>query len=76
MVPAALELTGIRITGTEQGKLDSEVHHPLMGIVRPYLVVEREGLEKIIADEASFTADLFAVLPKYLPELTIEFLPK
>jgi hypothetical protein len=71
-----LQLNGIRITGTEQGILDSEVHHPFMGIIRPYVVVERAGLEKIIADEASFSADLFATLPKYLPELTIKFLPK
>jgi len=67
-------LTGIHVVKTESGKLESEVHHPFMGVIRPYVLIERGSIERMISDEASFSADVFATLPKYLPELTIKFL--
>lgn len=67
-------LTGIHVVKTESGKLESEVHHPFMGVIRPYVLIERGIIERMISDEASFSADVFATLPKYLPELTIKFL--
>ena len=67
-------LTGIHVVKTESGKLESEVHHPFMGVIRPYVLIERSIIERMISDEASFSADVFATLPKYLPELTIKFL--
>ncbi|HMM22229.1 MAG TPA: hypothetical protein PKA10_16030 [Selenomonadales bacterium] len=66
-------LAGIQVVKTESGKLESEVHHPFLGVVKPYVLVERAALERMIADEAAFSADVFAALPKYLPELTIKF---
>ncbi len=66
---------GIHIVNVESGVLSSEISHPFLGIVRPYLVIERNALEQLLADEASFAADLFKAIPKYLPALTIKFLP-
>jgi hypothetical protein len=67
-------LNGVHIVSTETGKLDSEVHHPMLGVVKPYVVVERASLEKMLGDEASFADNLFGTLPKYLPELSIKFM--
>jgi hypothetical protein len=69
-----INLDGMRISRTDTGKLESEFHHPFLGIVRPYAVIERANLEKLIADEAAFAADLLATVPKHLPDLTIKFM--
>lgn len=69
-----INLKGIHISEVESGTLSSDIKHPVIGTIRPYLVLERSTLERIIADEASFVDDIFAVIPKYLPELTIKFL--
>lgn len=68
-------LTGVHVVKTDSGKLDSEVHHPFLGVIKPYVIVERASIEKMLGDEASFTADLFATIPRYLPELTVKFMP-
>lgn len=67
-------LDGVHITSTDPGKLESEIHHPLLGILKPYAVVERTTLTKVVEDEASFTADFFTAAAKYLPEITIKFM--
>ena len=58
----------------ESGKLDSEIHHPFLGIIKPYVSMERHVLEKIIADENNLINDYVPTINKYLPETTIKFL--
>ncbi|MDR3591069.1 MAG: hypothetical protein P4N41_15555 [Negativicutes bacterium] len=67
-------LDGVRISRTDPGKLESEFHHPFLGIVRPYVVVERANMEKLIADETAFTSDLLPTISRHLPDLTIKFM--
>jgi hypothetical protein len=67
-------LQGIDISKVEGGTLASEVRHPLIGTLKPYLIIERRTLEQLISEEAGFAADIFATFSKYLPEITIKFL--
>lgn len=69
-----LHLGGLRVNNVEIGKLDSEFHHPLMGVIKPYASIERKALEKIIADEQRLQNELFSTLAEYLPDITIKFL--
>jgi hypothetical protein len=66
-------MDGLESTGTDTGKLESEIHHPFLGIIKPYLIIERSDLEKIIADEPAFVDDPFSTLPKHLSKLTVKF---
>jgi hypothetical protein len=65
---------GVRITGVDSGQLDSEIHHPFLGVVKPYASIERSAIERMIADEKSFENELFSTLASYLPDITIRFL--
>lgn len=67
-------LVGIHIKDAIGGKLESEVHHPFLGVIRPYVTIEREALERLIADESSFKDEFFSALAKHLPDLTVKFL--
>ena len=66
-------LAGVRIADVKSGTLSSEVHHPFLGIIKPYAVVDKNMLEKCIHDESLLT-ETMAALPKYLPDITIKFL--
>ena len=68
------QLEGIRIIKAVPGKLESEVHHPLLGVIKPFVIVEKTTLQNMLSDEQSFAADLFAVISKYLPYMTIKFM--
>lgn len=50
----ALLFNGTKITDVESGKLDSEVHYPLFGTIKPYISIERSALEKMMADGNNF----------------------
>jgi hypothetical protein len=67
-------LDGIRIKRTEAGRLDSGIHHPFLGLVKPYFIIESSTIEKFLGDEASIVADPFATAGKYFPDITIKFL--
>jgi hypothetical protein len=67
-------LSGINITRTDAGKLDSGLHHPFLGLIKPYIAVERSTLEAIIADEASIGADPLAAVARHLPGVTFKFM--
>ena len=68
-------LAGINISGTKQGLLDSYVKHPILGIViKPYIVLEKSEIEKIIGD-TSYRDDLFAYITNLLPKVTLKFMP-
>ncbi len=68
-------VTGIQISSTETGSLDSSLKHPLLGItIKPYILIEKEVLEKMIKDE-SYKEDLLGYITRILPDLTVKFLP-
>ncbi|VBB05444.1 Hypothetical protein LUCI_0654 [Lucifera butyrica] len=69
-----LHLAGVKISRTEPDKLSPEIHHPFLGVIRPYLVVEKATLEAMLANEAAFMEDTAAAIRKYLPEVTVKFL--
>jgi hypothetical protein len=66
-------LEGLKICSVDTGVLASEIHHPLLGIIKPYVIIEVSTLERIVNDE-KFIKDFFATLPKYLSKITIRFL--
>lgn len=67
------KVKGIHIVDTEIGKLAAEVRHPLLGLIlKPYVVVEKSALEKIIND-STFMAEPFEAVVRTLPKLTIKF---
>lgn len=70
-----LHLNGLRVTDIETGKLDSEINHPFMGVIKPYASIERKMLEKMISEEEDLKNDLFPTIVRYLPGVTIKFLP-
>ncbi|SDF22063.1 hypothetical protein [Sporolituus thermophilus] len=67
------ELNGIRIKHTEIGKIDPEVHHPVLGILKPCILIERAAVEKAINDPL-FMDEPFKAISKLLPNITITFL--
>ncbi|MCE5287453.1 MAG: hypothetical protein LLG02_16640 [Pelosinus sp.] len=66
-------LNGIDITEVKSGILESEVHHPFLGVIKPYVTIERNAIETMIKDE-QFKKEPFSTLTKYLPDLTFKFL--
>lgn len=68
-----LHMEGTDITEVENGVLSSELHHPL-GIVRPYAIIERSALERMLEDEESIISNPVSAMRKYLPDLTIKFI--
>lgn len=67
-------LESIRVIKIEPGNLSSEMHHPLLGVVRPYAILEKAVLVKMINDEQDFVREPFSTIAKYLPHITIKFL--
>ena len=67
-----LELDNGRIAFIEICVLAAEIHTPF-GVVKPYYIVEKNTLEKMIQDEPAFIAHPFVTKFKYLPEVTIKF---
>lgn len=66
-------LDGLHIKSVDIGTLDSGIHHPFLGFVKPYGVMERRAIESILKDE-EFTTDLISAFVRYLPDITIKFL--
>lgn len=66
-------LNGVHISSVDKGQLLSEIHHPMLGVIRPYVIAERSHLEQMLNEQGFFT-DLAATIPKYLPGLTIKFM--
>lgn len=69
-----LHLDGVKLTYAEPGKLDPALTHPFIGTVRLYCLVEREALERMLSDKDLIEAP-FSAIGKYLPDITIKFLP-
>jgi len=53
--------------------LDSFLSTPV-GIIRPYIILEKSTLERMIQDEPNFIKDPFATKIKYHRDMTIKFL--
>jgi hypothetical protein len=68
-----LHFNGATIGDLESGVLSSELHTPF-GTIKPYVIMEKSIVEKIIADETNFIKDPIATKMKYVPEMTIKFL--
>lgn len=62
-----------KISDIYNGVLTSEIHTPF-GVIKPYYILEKNALERMIQDEPSFIAHPFATKFKYLSEVTIKFM--
>ena len=67
-------LQGLKITAIEAGTLDPEVHTLMLGIVRPYFILEEASLIRLLPDRELRVAPL-SVWKQYLPDCMIKFLP-
>ncbi|HBF38098.1 MAG TPA: hypothetical protein DDW50_12340 [Firmicutes bacterium] len=70
----SLDFNGTKITNVESGRLDSAIHHPFLGTIKPYVSIERKTLEKIIDDEDKLVNDPIPNAAQYLPDVTVHFL--
>lgn len=68
-----LMMDGINVVEAKSGTLDSALHHPLFGIVKPYVTIERSVIEILVKDD-QFKREMFTSIAKYLPDVTIKFL--
>lgn len=68
-----LMMDGIDVVEAKSGILDSALHHPVLGIVKPYVTLERSVIEAMVKDE-QFKTEMFTASAKYLPDITIKFL--
>lgn len=68
-----LLMDGINVVEARAGSLDSALHHPLLGVVKPYVIIERSVVEKLVKDER-FKTEIFTSITHYLPDITIKFL--
>ncbi len=68
-----LMMDGINVVEAKSGTLDSALHHPLLGVVKPYVTIERSIIEKLVKDD-EFKNQMFISIAKYLPDVTIRFL--
>ncbi len=65
-----IDVDGINVA---EAILDSAVRLPLVGVVKPCVIIERNVIEKMIRYER-FKTELFTVAAKYLPDFTIRFM--
>lgn len=70
-----LSLSGTTITGAVGGRLESGIQLPYIGVLKPFISIERDRLESILADRDAILADPFQAMLKHLPSMTIGFLP-
>jgi len=68
-----LMMDGINVVEAKSGVLDSALHHPLLGVVKPYITVERSVIENLVKDDR-FKTEIFTTIANYLPDVTIKFL--
>lgn len=66
-------LDGIHIVNTQSGIIESEINHPFLGLIKPYVEIEQSAMEQMTVDP-EFTCEPFSALVRYLPSITIKFL--
>lgn len=64
---------GMNIKEIQNGVLSPEIQHPF-GVIKPYGIVEKSVLERMIEDEDSIINDPMSTLRKYMPDITIKFM--
>jgi hypothetical protein len=64
---------GVKVTQVQSGVLAPEVPHPF-GIIKPYVIVEKDAFEKMLEDEHGFINEPFTMMQKYMPDITIKFI--
>jgi len=69
-----IHIEGTDITEVERGVLSSELHHPLGIIIRPYAIIERNALERMLKNEENIVSNPVRAIRKYLPDLTLKFM--
>ncbi|ACV62567.1 hypothetical protein Dtox_1710 [Desulfofarcimen acetoxidans DSM 771] len=65
---------GLHVASVDCGELSPEIKHPFLGVIKPYAIVEKSTLEKMLNDEERLENDLFATAMGYMPEVTLKFL--
>jgi len=65
-------LNGINIEETKSETLSPELYHPFLGVIKPYVVVERKALESIMQDEG-FSHEPLSTFGKHLSDITFKF---
>lgn len=68
-----LYLDGAKIARLDNGVLAPQVHTPF-GNIKPYVILEKSTVQRMIEDEQNFIENPFATKLKYIPETTIKFL--
>lgn len=68
-----LYMDGLQVTHAEAGKLDPDLQHPFIGSIRLYAIIEREALERVVADKRILD-DPISSIARYLPDMTIKFM--
>lgn len=66
-------LDGVKVERVGKGELAPEIHHPFLGIVKPYGLLECSTLETMLADDR-LLKEPFSALAGYLPDITIKFM--
>ncbi len=64
---------GMNIKEIQSGVLAPEIHHPF-GVIKPYGIVEKSVLERMVAEEDSIINDPMSTIRKYMPDITIKFM--
>jgi len=65
-------LNGLNIEETQCGSLSPELSHPFLGVIKPYIVVEKKAIESILQDEG-FSHEPLSAFGKHLPDITFKF---
>ncbi len=68
-----LVMDGINVVEVKIGTFDSSLNLPLVGIIKPYLTIERSAIETMINDD-QFKTKVVSSIAKYLPDFTIQFM--
>ncbi|MGF7186805.1 hypothetical protein GGQ84_002938 [Desulfitispora alkaliphila] len=66
-------LDGLYIKEVKAGELSAELNLPFMKI-KPYGIIEKSVLERMLQDEQEVIEKPFTTMKKYMPDVTIKFL--
>jgi hypothetical protein len=69
-----LLMDGIDILAIKSGDFDFTIDYPLVNAVKPYVRIKHRAIETMDEDE-NFATAIFAAIAKYLPDITVGFMP-
>ncbi len=64
---------GLKITEVQSGVLAPKIEHPF-GIIKPYVIIERDAFEHMLQDEHEFINEPYTLMRKYMADVTIKFM--